>query len=124
MNSLTLNLMVEDVDAAVHWYQQHLGFSAVMHVPDDQPYIWAMMSKGDAAIMFQSRDSLSGELPAFADMAIGGAMTLYLKIGDPDAIYARIKADADIVKPPYTAPYGAREFVLRDLNGLYLTIAD
>ncbi len=124
MNSLTLNLMVGDVDAAVDWYRKHLGFEAVMQVPEERPFVWAMTGNNGAVIMFQSRESLSGELSNFADMPIGGALTLYLKIGDPDEIYERIKDDVDIVKPPYTAPYGAREFVLRDLNGLYLTLAD
>lgn len=124
MNSLTVNLMVEDVDAAVDWYRKNLNFEAVMQVPEERPFIWAMMGNNGAMIMFQSRASLSGELANFADMPIGGALTLYLKIGNPDEIYERIKDEVDIVKAPYTAPYGAREFVLRDLNGLYLTLAD
>jgi len=45
-------------------------------------------------------------------------ISLYIAVGDPDAIHARAKrADAEVVRELTDTDYGSREFSVRDLEG-------
>lgn len=120
---LTPNLMVEDVDAAVAYYRDVLGFALVQSVPEVSPFLWAMVSSGAVALMFEARTSLSQNLPAFAAAPIGATFTLYIDTDDADALYIRVKDRAQVVIAPNTAPYGRREFALIDPHGYVLVFS-
>jgi lactoylglutathione lyase len=123
-HKLTPNMMVEDVNATVDFYRDVLGFDLVMTVPDSGRFDWALVRRDGIEMMFQTRASLSGDLPAFADRPLGGALTFYLDVEGIDALYRQLQARVAVVKELHETFYGTREFAIEDVNGFILTFAE
>jgi len=89
LEKLAPNLMVEDVNRIVEFYQEVLEFEFVRGVIEEIQEIvtswqkdrlrdYAMMKCGDVEIMFQAKRSMTEALPVLRDKEIGGTFTLYL----------------------------------------------
>lgn len=129
-------LMVEDVARSVAFYQEALGFTFVCGVSEAtrEPVArWsgpaerlalAEVRCGQARLIFQSRASLTAELPRLAETEIGGSVVVVLTCDDLDALYARVSEQTPFLKAPHTTFYGARECSLEDINGYVLTFSD
>ena len=68
---ITTNLMVEDVNKSVEYYEENFGFEMTVSVPDTGKLDFAIIQKDEIELMFQSRASLSSEMPAFKEKEIG-----------------------------------------------------
>lgn len=121
---LTPNLMVEDVAKSVDFYQTILGFELVVAIPDEGQPDWAMMKHGEVEVMFQSRQSLSEEIPNFKEAKIGGSFTLYIDVEGIDKLYSMIKDKAAIVQEMHTTFFGSKEFAIQDVNGYVLAFSE
>ena len=118
MESLTPNLMVNNVNDTVHYYEK-LGFKLIMSVPETGDFDWAMMTNGDASVMFQSKASMASELELFGSMEPGGAFGMYVRMSGLAKHYEHIqKLEVELLKPWNTTFYGAHEFTIRDLQWL------
>ncbi|MEM7107422.1 MAG: VOC family protein [Bacteroidota bacterium] len=62
-NSLTPNLMVENVNETINYYHAVLGFEKISSVPEEGDLVWASMKKDEVEIMFQEEESLKEDLP-------------------------------------------------------------
>lgn len=128
-------LMVEDVGRTVAFYRDVLGFAFVVGVlegsresvtqwPAAGPLAFAMVERGLARLMFETRSAMAADLPRFAEPKIGGSVVLYLDCTDLDGLYARLSEQAPFLKAPHTTFYGTRECSIQDLNGYVLTFAE
>ena len=124
LNKLTPNIMVEDVNRALQFYRETLGFEIVATVPDEGQFDWAMLKRDGVEIMFQSRASLGGEIPVLQQREIGGALTFYMNIEGIKELYADLKGKVSIVQEMHTTFYGAQEFALQDSDGYILSFAE
>lgn len=120
ITSLTPNLMVEDVPAAIAFYRNVLGFAVDATAPEEGTPIWASLSVNSVLLMVQARHSLEEELPQLTGRPIGATQSLYIGVDDADALYQRIRSQTQIIKEPQTTAYGAREFYIQDPNGYIL----
>ena len=120
----TPNMMVEDVNATVEFYRDVLGFNLVMTVPDSGRFDWALVKRDEVEVMFQTRASLSDELPLFEGQAIGGALTFYIKMDGVEELYETLRPRVTVVKDLNPTFYGTREFSIQDCNGFILTFAE
>lgn len=121
---LTPNLMVEDVAKTLALYRNILGFELVMAIPNEEHPDWAMMKQGDVEVMFQSRKSLGGEIPALKEAKIGGSFTMYVDVEGIDELYEKLKGKTDIVQDMHKTFYGSKEFAIRDANGYVLAFSE
>ena len=135
LTKLALNLMVEDVNRTVEFYQEVLGFEFVRGVikelqeilttyQQDRSLDYAMMKCGNVEVMFQAKRSLAEALPLLRGREIGGTLTLYMELDSVSELYARIKDKVTIVKDLHTTFYGMQEFYIEDCNGYILTFAE
>ncbi len=135
LTKLTPNLMVEDVNRTVEFYQEVLGFEFVMGVIEelqeiltayqhDRSLDYAMMKCGNVEMMFQAKRSLAEALPLLRGREIGGTLTLYMELDSVSELYVRIKDKVTIVKDLHTTFYGMKEFYIEDCNGYILTFAE
>jgi len=122
MDSITPNIFVRDIKKTMEFYR-NLGFQVVMTVPEQGDAVWAMMTCGDVAFMFQSFESLGSELPAISRQD-GGSLLLYIKIKDIRQFHDRIKDKVNVIKGLEKTFYGATEFSIQDINGYLLTFAE
>lgn len=131
---VTTNIMVDNVNETLGFYERVLGFAMVMAVPEDSqdavterdastPLGFALVTCDEVQLMFQSRKSLAAELPQFADCPLGGSITLYVEVADTRELYEKIKDKVTILKDLHTTFYGMQEFCVRDCNGYVLTFA-
>jgi uncharacterized glyoxalase superfamily protein PhnB len=124
LKQLTPNLMVDNVNETVNFYQEILGFELVMSVPQEGVFNWAMVQHGDVSLMFQERENIIGEYPVLKDVPMGGGLTFYIKVRDVKGLYNKVKKRVNIVLDLHKAFYGSEEFAIQDINGFILTFAD
>lgn len=124
LESLSPNLIVDDVNKTVDYYTSILGFTLIASVPETGMYNWAMSMRDGVTLMFQSLPSIQEDLPALKISSKGSMGTLFIKMQGIDSLYQSIKDSADIVVDMRTTFYGMKEFVVRDLNGYFLAFAE
>ena len=124
MKQLTPNLMVDNVNETVVFYQKILEFELVMSVPQEGVFNWAMVQHGEVCLMFQEKKNLIAEYPVLKDTPRGGGLTFYIKVGDVKDLYNKIKKQVNIVLDLHKTFYGTEEFAIQDINGFVLTFAD
>ncbi len=124
MESLTPNIMVNDVNKTVEYYKNLFDFELVMSVPEKGKFDWAMMKNGKAMIMFQEKENLAKEIKSLQNKPLGASMILYIQTKNIDVLYEKVKHREKIIKEPAVTLYGAKEFSMTDLNGYILTFAE
>ncbi|NLM09203.1 MAG: bleomycin resistance family protein [Clostridiaceae bacterium] len=123
MNSLTPNLMVEDVNKTIEYYEKVLGFELSMNVPKTGKFDWAMMKHENVEIMFQERNNLIEEYPVLNEKTPGGGLTFYIRVKDVKKLHDELKEKANIVLDLQKTFYGTEEFAIIDINGYILTFS-
>ena len=124
LKKLTPNLMVEDVDRTVDFYQRVLGFETRATVPETGALNWAMLARDGVTLMFQSRASLSEEIPALAATPIGGSLTFYTEVAGVQALYEQLRGTVEVVQDLHETFYGTLEFSFRDINGYIVCFSE
>ena len=124
LESLTPNLMVQNVNDKVHYYQENLGFTLLETVPKEGPLDWAMLKRNEVVIMFQSKRSMVKDLPRFEKQNPGGGFTLYIKMKEVHELYYELLETAEIVSEIEDTFYGTTEFSITDPNGYVLTFSE
>ena len=132
LKKLTTNMMVEDVNRTVDFYNDILGFEFVMAVPEnsqevvttrqkDQVLDFAMMKCGNVEMMFED---ISGNNSLFKGMDIGGSLTFYIEVDNIKELYGTLKEKVEVVKELHITFYGMEEFYIKDCNGYILAFAE
>ena len=105
-------LHVPDVRATAEWYRQ-IGFTVEGTHEDDGVLSWALLSFGTGEVMLNE-----GGRPSTSHRR---EVDLYVHTDDVEALYRRLKDRVEIVEELYETPYGAREFIIRDLNRFWVS---
>jgi lactoylglutathione lyase len=124
LKKLTPNFMVEDVRKTIEFYQEVLGFSVITTVDNEDEIGFAIMQREQVEIMFQSRKSLSENVPALSGSPIGASQTLYIEVSDIETLYEALRDKVDIVVDMHSTFYGTREFYFKDINGYILSFSE
>jgi uncharacterized glyoxalase superfamily protein PhnB len=112
------SLYYDDAPAAIEWLCRAFGFAKRMIVPgEDGQVIHAELTLGTGVVMVGS--SRPDERRVSPRRLHGGvAHALSVTVDDPDAHFARATAaGARIVRPLQDEPYGARGYMVEDLEG-------
>ena len=111
-------LRYRDADTALAWLTEAFGIEERDVYRDGDGRIrHAELKLGDGLIMFGSyhEDGFLGGSPPDPR---AGTISLYIAVGDPDAVHARAtQAGAEVVRELTDTDYGSREFSVRDLEG-------
>jgi uncharacterized glyoxalase superfamily protein PhnB len=124
LESLTPNVIVDDVNKTIDYYTQKLGFTLVASVPETGQYNWAMAVRDGVTLMFQSLASIQEDLPGLKINQKGGIGTFFIDMKDIDTLYKQLKGKIEIASDMRTTFYGKKEFTIKDLNGYFLTFAE
>lgn len=136
LQSLTVNLIVPDVNETAVFYRDVLGFELALAVIEgtedvafelgDRPLGFAMLKRDAVEIMLQSRTSIAADLEGFEAWRGGDAVTLYIDVetvGAVEEVWEQLRDRVDVIKPLYETFYGATEFHFRDPNGFIVGFA-
>ncbi len=112
---VTPMIHVPDVREAVNWYES-IGFLVIDTGEVDGEMVWAMLSFGDGRIMFDE-----GGGPSAQDRR---EVDLYVHTENVDELFQRLKDRVEIRVELNNTFYGMREFIIRDLNGFWITFGE
>ena len=121
---LTPNLIVENVERSLAFYEDLLGFTRGFTVPDASPFVFASVVSGGVEIFFNDKATAVKEYPSFAGTPIGLTGTMFIETTGVDAWHERLKSKVRIVMPLVTQFYGMREFAFADPDGYVITFAE
>jgi len=124
LESLSPNVIVDDVNAAVAYYIDTLGFNLITSVPESGKYNWAMVMRDGVTLMFQSLESIQEDMPSLKIETKGSLGTFFIRMTGIDALYQSVKGKATIAVEMRTTFYGMKEFTIEDLTGYFLTFAE
>jgi uncharacterized glyoxalase superfamily protein PhnB len=124
LKTLTPNLMVEDVRTTVDWYASILGFSSDAEVPGEGEAVqFAIVHRDSVRLMFQSRKSLTSDLPLLQGKPIGAAQTFYIEVDGVAELRRQVEGKVEVIKDLHDTFYGTREFYFTDCNGYILSFS-
>lgn len=112
---VTAMIHVPDVRAAVNWYEA-IGFRVLDTGEVEAEMVWALLSFGEGRIMFDE----GGQPGAQARREVD----LYIHTANVDDLFQRLKDRVAIQEEPHDTFYGMREFIVRDLNGFWITFGE
>lgn len=120
---LTPNLVVANVEASLRFYEDVLGFSRGMRVPEKPPFVFASVVSGPVEIFLNDRSTVTKENPQMGGLTPGGGNTMFIEVEDVDGLHAQIESGVQVVMPLVTQWYGMREFAITDPDGYVITFA-
>ena len=104
---------VPDVKATMEWYES-IGFKILAAYDDgDGDVTFAVVSWGAGWVYFSE-----GGKPSDADRR---EVDLYVFVDDAQAKYDELKGRVQMQSELEDTFYGTREFIIRDLNGFWIT---
>lgn len=113
LQQVTPMIHVPDVGATVAWYES-IGFAVLQANEDaDDGMNFALLAYGNSQIMLNAGGRLSNEDRREVD--------LYVRTDDVDHLHENLKDRVQIRVGLNETFYGTREFIVRDLNGFWLT---
>ena len=123
--NMTTNLMVENVEKSLAFYQDILGFAVVVSVPSQAGGLqFAILAKDNLTIMVQEKNNLMKEYPVLKTEKLQPSITLYITVDNLDTLYSEIEKSYSINTKMHTSFYGAREFAITDADGYVLTFTE
>lgn len=124
MLSLTPELLVEDIQKTLSWYQATLGFEVLFTSPESGDPNFSRIKKGSAEIMLYERKEFSKDVPSFASTQVGGSFVLYLEVDNIQEEWSKLKDKVTVIQPLHKTPYGSSEFTIQDCNGYHLMFGE
>lgn len=124
LESLSPNLISDNVNASVDFYTKHLGFTLAASVPETGEYGWAMIERDGVTIMFQSLKSLNEDMPGLKLDKKGSIGTFFIKMKGIEELYESVKGKVEIALEWRVTFYGMKEFGIKDPDGYYMVFAE
>ena len=113
LQHVTPMLHVPDVRATVAWYEA-IGFAVVTtHDDRNDGMDFALLSYRNSQLMLSAGGRSSTEHRRDVD--------LYIRTDDVDGLHQRLRDHVEVCVPLGDTFYGAREFIVRDPNGFWIT---
>ena len=122
VKKITPVLFAEEIEACVKFWVEQLGFQKAVEVPDGNRLAFAMLQKGNVELMYQSYASADKDVSAVSKLIRKGPTFLYVEVENLDETIASVKG-AEVVIPVRTTFYGAKEIIIKDPAGHFVTFA-
>ncbi|MCI8545339.1 MAG: bleomycin resistance family protein [Bacilli bacterium] len=123
--TITPNIMVENVAETIQFYEEKLGFKKVLSVPEEGEALnFAIVCKDTITIMFQEKQNLIEEYPSLKVEQIKPTFTLFITVQDVSELYQSLNGKVELAKELHQTFYGKDEFAIFDNNKNILTISN
>ena len=116
MASVSVRYIVNDVDEALAFYTQRLGFQEVMHPAPT----FAMLSRGDLRLVLSAPGGGPGGGQAMPDGTVptpGGWNRFSIEVDDLDALVAELRGHGARFRNDIVDGVGGRQILLEDPSG-------
>lgn len=116
MAGVSVRYIVDDVDAAIAFYRDQLGFTELMHPAP----AFAMLTRGELRLVLSAPGGGPGGGQAMPDgrtPAPGGWNRFALEVADLDAVVERLRAAGVTFRGPIIEGVGGRQALVDDPAG-------
>src|SRR3954469_9031060 len=116
MASVSVRYIVNDVDAAIAFYCEHLGFEEVMHPAPT----FAMLSRGDLRLVLSAPGGGPGGGQAMPDGTVptpGGWNRFSLEVADLDELVERLRKKGVHFRNDVVTGVGGKQILVDDPSG-------
>ncbi|MDP4174226.1 MAG: bleomycin resistance family protein [Bacteroidota bacterium] len=124
LRRVTPNLMVENVNQTIDFYEKTFGFEPIVTIPDTGKFSRAILAFGRVEIMLQSRESFSEEFGIYNNPPAGGTVSLFFQVSNIVPLYDKVSVKTTIVRELHQTFLGTKEFSAKDNNGYILTFSE
>jgi catechol 2,3-dioxygenase-like lactoylglutathione lyase family enzyme len=115
LKKLTPILYVEAIEPVLPFWTDRLGFEVTAEVPEGDRLGFVILKRDAVEVMFQTRASVQADIPAMADLPMGGSI-LFIEVESLDPI-VEVLEGAEVLVPRRTTFYGADEIFVREPGG-------
>src|SRR4026207_1110257 len=122
MKKLTPVILVEEIEPCIPFWTERLGFQVSMTVPEGDKLGFAILVNGPVEVMYQSRASGPGAVPALAVEPFGSRTHLFIEVESLQELIPRVQG-APVVFPPRKTFYGSNEIGVRAPRGTTVVLA-
>ena len=120
----TPNLVVSDFARSLAFYRDVLGFTPIVTVPDEAPFVFALMQR-DALELFLNDIGVARQEGGHLGLDAGkSGVSLYFDVTGIHALLEAVKGKAPVVMPLERKFYGVTEFAITDPDGYLITFAE
>ena len=116
MASVSVRYIVNDVDAAIAFYTQHLDFTEVMHPAP----AFAMLARGDLRLVLSAPGGGPGGGQAMPDGTVptpGGWNRFSVEVADLDGTVEKLRAAGARFRNDIVTGVGGRQILVEDPSG-------
>jgi len=116
MTTVQVRYIVHDVDAAIEFYTQQLGFELVMHPAPP----FAMLSRGDLRLVLSQPNPAGGggqPMPDGTQQEPGGWNRFAIEIDDLDATVEALRRSGAHFRNEIVAGVGGKQILVEDPSG-------
>jgi catechol 2,3-dioxygenase-like lactoylglutathione lyase family enzyme len=116
MATVTVRYIVHDLNAAIAFYRDRLGFTEVMHPAP----VFAMMSNGDLRLVLSRPGSGPGGGQAMPDGSVprpGGWNRFVIEVTDLAATVARLRDEGVQFRNRIVTGVGGKQILIQDPSG-------
>jgi catechol 2,3-dioxygenase-like lactoylglutathione lyase family enzyme len=116
MTTVSVRYIVNDVDEAIAFYCQHLGFAEVMHPAP----AFAMLSRGDLRLVLSAPGAGPGGGQAMPDGTLpapGGWNRFAIEVSDLESLVGRLRRQGARFRNEIVSGVGGRQILLEDPSG-------
>ena len=113
-------LVVDAIEPSLRFWVNRLGFVATAEVPEGDRLGFVILEKDGVEIMFQTRASLKGDVPALAEAP--AATSLFIEVLELEAVVEAVEG-LEVLIPRRRTFYGMDEIGVREPGGHVVTFA-
>jgi catechol 2,3-dioxygenase-like lactoylglutathione lyase family enzyme len=116
MSTVSVRYIVDDVDAAISFYRQQLGFDEIMHPAPT----FALLTRGDLRLALSAPSGAGGGGQAMPDgtkPAPGGWNRLMLEVEDLDGTVELLRKSGARFRNDIVTGFGGNQILLEDPSG-------
>jgi catechol 2,3-dioxygenase-like lactoylglutathione lyase family enzyme len=116
MPTVSVRYIVDDVDAAIGFYRDRLGFTEVMHPAP----AFAMLARGDLRLALSAPNPEGGGGQAMPDGRVpepGGWNRFMLQVEDLEAVVADLRAAGAAFRNEIVTGVGGKQILVEDPSG-------
>ena len=120
LESLTVLLNVEDVPAALAFYNELFGFEKEQEYEEGGVIRWVRLCRGQTQLMLNAHGERSNDRRQMSDSHRD--VVLYIGVSDLDEIWWQVDRKGYSPSPIEIEEYGVRQFGFRDLDGYEIAV--
>jgi len=121
MKKLTPVLYVEQIEPALPFWVDRLGFTKTAEVPHGDALGFVILQRGGVEVMYQTRASIAADNPTVAETPMGGCI-LFIEVESLDEV-ERALDGMELLMPRRKTFYGSEEIGVREPGGNPITFA-